>query len=190
MCFKAERVEGKHGLPRALEVLWKCNLYEFELSNEDPRAREVLAKRHALLLAYTNQVGDFGWFDKERDSCVDIFNVGLDGPFGTPATPDSFLNYPHLRAIFVLAEGLIPGISFDASYDKKSLGDDADGSGIVEEDERFFADLFSADGAVVQARFNYQTGPAVISFTYNILFDPDGGEPEITSGLESSIDLF
>ena len=134
-----------------------------------------------------------GWFASIGTSLLEnriIFNVGLDGPFGTPATPDSFLNYPHLRAIFVLAEGLIPGISFDASYDKKSLGDDADGSGIVEEDERFFADLFSADGAVVQARFNYQTGPAVISFTYNILFDPDGGEPEITSGLESSIDLF
>lgn len=128
--------------------------------------------------------GYAGWFASLGTSLLEnqiVFNVGIDGPVGTPATPaSSFLNYPHLRAIFVLAEGLIPGISFDASYDKKSLGADVG----------FFEDLFSADGAVVQARFNYETGPAVISFTYNILFDPDTGEPEITSGLESSIDLF
>ena len=127
-----------------------------------------------------------GWFASLGTSILDgqiVFNVGLDGPFGAAPSPDpaSFLNYPHLRAIFVVADGLLPGISFDASYDKKNIGDD----------EGFFEDLFSADNAVVQARFNYKTGPAVISFTYNILFDPaTPGEPQVTSGLESSLELF
>lgn len=111
-----------------------------------------------------------------------IFNVSLDGPFASaPAdlTPDqALLYYPHLRGILSLAEGVVPGITFDFSYDKKAIAS--------------FSDLISAQNAAIQAQVNFQSGPAVISFVYKIVYDPT--QPSnpwtVTSGLQSSISLF
>jgi hypothetical protein len=101
-----------------------------------------------------------------------IFNVSLDGPFVQPATdPTGLLSYPHLRAILSLAEGVVPVFSFDFSYDKKGIAG--------------WADFLSSDNAAFQARVNFRTGPAVISFVYKVIANLPP-----TSGLQTSISLF
>jgi hypothetical protein len=127
-----------------------------------------------------------GWFATLGTALMEdkiIFNVGLDGPFSAPypdavpADPEYVLNYPHLRGIFTVAEGIIPGISLDFSYDKKGIAS--------------CEDLISPENAAIQTRINYRTGPAVISFIFMIRYAP-GESPdwETTSGLQSSIQLF
>ncbi len=107
-----------------------------------------------------------------------VFRVTLDGPFAPSPFTNRLLRYPHLRGIFTIAEGVVPGISFDFSYDKKALAT--------------LPDLVSAEDAAIQAQLNFRTGPAVISFLYKIVFDPtQSPHPwRVTSGLQSSIALF
>jgi hypothetical protein len=107
-----------------------------------------------------------------------VFRVTLDGPFAPSSSTDPLLRYPHLRGIFTIAEGVVPGISFDFSYDKKALAT--------------LSDLVSAEDAAIQAQLNFRTGPAVISFLYKIVFDPtQSPHPwHVTSGLQTSIALF
>jgi hypothetical protein len=114
-----------------------------------------------------------------------VFNVSLDGPFVTglvtdPTLPGYLLSYPHLRGILSLAEGVVPGITFDFSYDKKGIAK--------------WADLISAQDAAIQAQINFKSGPAVISFVYKIVYDqsivPPGNPWNVTSGLQTSIALF
>jgi hypothetical protein len=114
-----------------------------------------------------------------------VFSVSLDGPFSKPEplNPDNYLNYPHLYAIFQLNEGLVPNVSLDASYDKRSL---ETGNGAV----NFFEDLVDREDAVIRARLNYSIGSAVISFVYQIRWDPVADDWAVTSGLESAIQLF
>ena len=101
-----------------------------------------------------------------------VFNVSVDGPFVPLATdPTGLLSLPHLRAILSLADRAVPVVSFDLSYDKKGLGT--------------WADFLSGDNAAFQARVNFRTGPAVISFFYQVAA---GQAP--TSGLQTSISLF
>jgi hypothetical protein len=110
-----------------------------------------------------------------------VFNLTIDGPFkALPETPsENYLDYPHLQAVFILSEGLLPGFSFDASYEKKFI--------------ESFAALIDPTDAVIEANINYQTGPAVITLTYSIKYNPNavGDEQwETSAGLKSSISLF
>jgi hypothetical protein len=107
-----------------------------------------------------------------------VFRVTLDGPFAPSAFTDPLLRYPHLRGTFSIEEGVVPGISFDFSYDKKALAT--------------LSDLVSAEDAAIQAQLNFRTGPAIISFLYKIVFDPtQSPHPwHVTSGLQTSIALF
>jgi hypothetical protein len=128
--------------------------------------------------------GYVGWFASLGTSFLKnkiVLNIGIDGPFNQPDPGDTenFANYPHLTAIFLIQEGVLPGFSIEASYDKKFI--------------RTLDDLLSFEGAVIGARLNYKTGPAVISLVYNVRYRPEkeGAEQwEINSGLQSSISLF
>ncbi|NOY09985.1 MAG: hypothetical protein GXP33_14225 [Spirochaetes bacterium] len=126
-----------------------------------------------------------GWFASIGTSFLKdsiVFNIGVEGPFGEAAgnDPDNIMNYPHLSGIFEIKNNILPGFSFDASYDKKLI--------------KTWSDLVSPEDAVIKAQLNYQTGPAMISFVYRIKYIPDAAPGEnqwaITSGLESSIQLF
>jgi hypothetical protein len=125
----------------------------------------------------------FGWLASIGTSFLDdrlIFRITLDGPFAAPASDPSggLLSYPHLRGTLSLAEGVVPGITFDFSYDKKAI--------------IYWSDLVSAQDAAIQAQVNFKTGPAVISFVYKIVYDPtQTPDPwAVTSGLQTSISLF
>lgn len=136
-------------------------------------------------LVYSGTVsvpGYVGWYASLGFSAFGdliYFNAALDGPFG--GAGGQTFKKPHFRGTFVLAEGIVPGVSLEASYDKKSIAD--------------VRDLFSAENAVIGARLNYRTGPAVISLVYDLRYDPyadpSGESPwVVTSGLESTISLF
>jgi hypothetical protein len=123
----------------------------------------------------------FGWLATIGTSLLNdllIFSITVDGPFVTTET-DPLLSSPHLRGILTLGEGLVPGISFNFSYDKKAITK--------------FEDLVSAQNAAIQALVNFRTGPAVISFVYKIVYDPTQPPPNhwnVTSGLQTSVALF
>ncbi|MFP4363651.1 MAG: hypothetical protein ACLFR1_07250 [Spirochaetia bacterium] len=130
--------------------------------------------------------GMIGWFVSSGFSLLDemlVLNISLDGPFNAATSAEaaeSPSNYPHLLGSFTVAEGLLPGFSFEAMYDKKYI--------------ETFEDLFSPEDALIEARLNYQTGPAIISLVYNVQYNPNAtGEEdpwEVTSGLETEISLF
>jgi hypothetical protein len=122
----------------------------------------------------------FGWLASIGTSLLNdllVFTLTLDGPFVTTET-NPLLKSPHLRGIFTLGEGLVPGISFNFSYDKKAINT--------------FSDLVSAQDAAINAIVNFRTGPAVISFVYKIVYDPTKSpDPwNVTSGLQTSVALF
>ena len=128
-----------------------------------------------------------GWLASTGFSVLDdkiVFYAGIDAPFtapypnATPADPQYVLNYPHLRGVLTVAEGIIPGISLDFSYDKQGIAT--------------WADLVSAQDAAIQAQLNYKTGPAVISLVYQLRYAPEQTPNPwvVTSGIQCSIELF
>ena len=105
-----------------------------------------------------------------------VFTVSLDGPFVTTATVP-YLQYPELRAILTVGEGVVPGFFFNFSYDKQSISS--------------FGDLVSQQNGAIAAQINFKSGPAVISFVYQLSYNPgQTPDPMITSGIQSSISLF
>lgn len=112
-----------------------------------------------------------------------VFQATLDGPFkAAPDTNPRITDYPHLRGVFTLAEGFLAGFSFDALYEKYYLGAPSPiGTG------NFWKDLVSPENAVIGAKINYRTGPAVLSLLYNLRYDPATGNYIVTSSLMSSI---
>ena len=129
-----------------------------------------------------------GWLFSTGLSFFDdqlVFNANVDGPFEPiPEIPtESYADYPHLYMALKVAEGLIPGFFFNATYDKKFITS--------------FADLIDPADAVIGASINYQTGPAVITLSYDLkynpAFDPDDPESKrftTTAKLSSSISMF
>lgn len=119
-----------------------------------------------------------------------LFNVMVDGPFAAlPAAPSANIgDYPRIRGVLSLAEGLLAGFSFDAIYEKSFLGKTGD----------FFGDLVSPKDAFIEAKINYATGGAVITLAYDLRYDEvgatdvDPATPDfiITSSLTCSIKLF
>jgi hypothetical protein len=130
-----------------------------------------------------------GWMASLGTSFFDdkiVFKISLDAPFAAPITDPADLSAivinPHLRGTFTIGEGIIPGISLDASYDKKGITD-------------FTATppggLFNPTNAAIQAKLNYKSGPAILSFVYKVRHEPSAPSGwVVTSGLESSIQLF
>ena len=112
----------------------------------------------------------------------------MDGPFAAhPAVDSSIADYPHLRAVLRIEEGLLAGFFFDAWYEKYYLGapEALGGTG------NFFEDLISPENAVIGANINYKTGPATLTLTYSLRYDPSNAASTngfvITSSLYSSI---
>ncbi len=139
------------------------------------RGAEYLALQGALPGGFT-----FGWEASLGTSFLNdkfVFLVKLDSPFVTSET-DPALTLPHLVGVLSMAEGVIPGITFDFIYDKTQINS--------------FASLVSAKNALIKAQVNFLTGGAVISFVYNITYDPTHTPDPwvVQSGLQSSIPLF
>jgi hypothetical protein len=140
--------------------------------------------KYDIVQAGTGTETSIAWYASLGTSFLNdliVFNVSLDGPFEQkyPEPPDNILNWPHLRAVFLIGEGLVKGLSLEASYDKKLI--------------KNFASLIDPAEAAIQARLNYQIQVAVISFVYKLRKDatilPPGDPWVVTSGIETSIAL-
>jgi len=127
--------------------------------------------------AYTGWLGSLGF---ALFSDLLVFNLTVDGPFQGYRDPASYLEWPHLKAQLTVGQGLVPNLSLEASYDKRSLG----------AKYGFFQDLVDPAYAVIQGRLNYSIGAAVLSLVYNISKDPVTGDWKTHSGIESAIRFF
>ncbi|MBN2551292.1 MAG: hypothetical protein JXB06_00920 [Spirochaetales bacterium] len=156
----------------------------FDVGYDLFRADKYALLQSGAIDAYTGWLGSLGFafFDDAL-----IFNATLDGPFGQSGArdPANYLDWPHLYAVFILAEGLVPNLSLEASFDKRYIGADMEYEGAG-----FFEDVFGAEDSVLGARVNYAIGPAVLSFIYQLSYDPASGGWETRSGIESAIQLF
>lgn len=147
----------------------------------DPAYDLFRPEKYAVYSGVATIPGYVGWFASMGFALLDdaiMFNAAIDGPFNADDPTDPF-QQPHLRGTLSVAEGLLGGFSFEASYDKKGI--------------ESLADLINPEDAVIGARVNYKTGPAVISLVYDLKYDPyaPGDDPwVVTSGLETSIELF
>jgi hypothetical protein len=110
----------------------------------------------------------FNFFDEAF-----TFETTLDGSFAPDPAKESTL--PHLQAKVAVAQGVLPGIHFDATYDKKYINT--------------FDELVSPEDAVIGANVHYTTGPAVITLGYTLRYVPADGSWETTAKLSSSINL-
>ena len=108
------------------------------------------------------------------------FTATLDGPFAPIPTDgkanNNFVEYPHLYALFTVSEGFIPDFSLTASYDKKYIAS--------------FADLVSAEDAMIDLAVNYNAGAAVITLAYQLIYVPDDATFDVNSTLSCSLNLF
>ena len=129
--------------------------------------------------------GKAGWFATLGFAFLDdaiSFNASLDGPFGKVVDeiedPDqAWANYPHLRATFLVQEGLVPGLSLKATADRRNIQHPRDLIDFTEE-------------STIGAELNYQTGPAIISLTYDVSYNPETEEWETSASLGTSLSLF
>lgn len=126
--------------------------------------------------------GSVGWLAKAGASLFDdviYFDVGVDGPFkAIPATASANpAEYPHLRAVAGIGEGLLGGFFFNFAYDKYFIGKDG----------AFFEELVDPTDAVITAAVNFRSGAAVFTLLYNLNYNPATGDFDVTSSLQSSI---
>ncbi|MDC7126032.1 MAG: hypothetical protein PQJ46_10735 [Spirochaetales bacterium] len=133
--------------------------------------------------------GGLGWV-ASTGICVfnDLlkFTITMDGPFKSipegSIEDNSYLEYPHLYSEFVVAEDLIPYLYFSASFDKKYITE--------------IADIVSAENSIIDFSFNFITGAAVISLSYDMIYDDDGVDGvswtdfNIDTSLNCSLKLF
>lgn len=146
-------------------------------------------KRYATIASNNAVTSEYvGWYGNTGVNFLDgkaLFNIALDGPFVDPGSSLTPFQDLHLRAVARLAEGVLPGVSLEASYDKRGISE--------------WASLLSPVDAIVGAKVGYTTGPVVVELTYDLTYDPfstevdDEGNPvywQIRSGLDVSLAAF
>jgi hypothetical protein len=101
----------------------------------------------------------------------------LDGPFAAiPAVATTNqTDYPHAKAVFTLAQGVLGGFFIDASYEKYYLG----------QNKSFFQDLIDPTNAVVGMDINYKTGASVLTLAYNAKWQ--NNDWVVTSSISASM---
>ncbi len=128
--------------------------------------------------------GFAGWLAKAGASLFEdklYFSVSVDGPFNANPDPASLTpnsaEYPHLRGVIGMADGILGGFFVSGSYDKYFI-----------DPANFFSDLVDPADAVITAALNYKTGAAVFTLLYNLSYNPDAAKGfDVTSSLQSSI---
>ena len=145
------------------------------------------AKKYLVASGETSIPEYQGWFGSLGFSLLEdklAFQATVDGPFKAIPEGDtadkSASQYPHLRAVFTLAEGILPGVFpdvfLDAFYDKKYITS--------------IADVVDPEGAVIGLNINYRTGPAVITLAYDVRYNPSTEEFDTSAKLMTAISLF
>lgn len=147
-------------------------------------------QRYEVAIGQVSQPATVGYLASLGISALSdrlVFRVSVDGPFeAPPAGSTSIAAYPHVKALFTLSPGVLPGFFLEGSYEKffiTSLGD------LNSPD-----DLFNPTNSVISSSVNFKTGPAVITLFYDLVYNPNAAPGatswQVTSGLGSSISLF
>jgi hypothetical protein len=129
-----------------------------------------------------------GWFGslgtsfiKDRQTGADkiIFLVSLDGPMAVAPTAPSILqtDYPHLRGIVRVGEGVIGGFYMDGSYEKYFIG----------REKAFFPDLVDPTDAVMGLSINLKTGSSILTLKYDGRWDPVAQKLIVSSSVQASM---
>ena len=89
-----------------------------------------------------------------------VFNTSIEGPFKAPTHPASThpMQYPHLKASFTLAEGVLPYVDFSFWYEKKGI-DSAQS-------------LISAENALIGGKMNVRLQSAVVTWITDVKYNP------------------
>jgi hypothetical protein len=143
------------------------------------------------MFRYTNyddlandRIGEYtGWLGSLGFAFLDdalIFSVTVDGPFTQFSGGTALSDWPHLYASFILGEGIIPNLSLEAIWDQPGLGSR----------DTFIKDIINASDAVFATRVNYSIGAAVLSLVVQRTRNPETGDWETKSGIQSAIQLF
>ena len=108
-----------------------------------------------------------------------IFGALLDGPFAALPSPnnDDAAAYPHLKGSFLLKEGMIGGLSFEAGYEKYFIGR---GGSIL-------ADVIDPTDAVIGLSVHYKTGATVLTLDYDYMWDPNSATFDVSSSLSAEV---
>ncbi|MBN2658314.1 MAG: hypothetical protein JXR86_14735 [Spirochaetales bacterium] len=104
------------------------------------------------------------------------FVAQVSGPFAEPTrtAAEAPFQYPHLMALFTIAEGIIPYFDMSFWYDKQGIDE--------------WAALVSAENALIGGRLNFRMAPAVISLQVDVKYDPALAESwDVTTKLETGI---
>ncbi|WP_319562281.1 hypothetical protein [Marispirochaeta sp.] len=123
--------------------------------------------------AYAGWYGSLG-FAFLQDTVV--FLTSVEGGFGEP---EEDIEYPRVNATLSIGEGILPGIYFDLSYDKRFI--------------KGLDDFSRGENTVLGTALNYKTGNALITLGYTLRHDPAsaaGEDPWMTTAtLTTSVDF-
>jgi len=148
----------------------------------DPNYDLYRAEKALVMQAAISGEDSAAWFASLGTSLFEdkiYFEISVDGPFGAAEEGSTFQgDYPHLRGVAGVREGVLGGFFFDFVYEKYMLG-----SG----DKPFFEDLVDPDNAVITAAVNYQSGAAIFTLLYNLRYDPAKNDFDVTSSLVTTI---
>lgn len=127
--------------------------------------------------------GYAGWLAKAGASLFGdmlYFSVSVDGTWKKipQVASDNTAEYPHLRGVVGMSEGILGGFYVSGSFDKYFLG----------RENGFWKDLVDPNDAVIGAALNYKTGAAVFTLLYSLSYNPESPNGfDVTSSLQSSI---
>lgn len=104
------------------------------------------------------------------------FVAQISGPFSKPtlSAEEAPLQYPHLTALFTIAEEVIPYFDMSFWYDKQGIDE--------------WAALISPEHALIGGKLNFRMNPAVITLQVDVKYDPAlSDEWDVTTKLETGI---
>lgn len=136
---------------------------QFILSNEGP----------AIIEAHNAYLASLGTSFMNNSL---VFNISVEGPFDGPTQSADFApwEYPRVKGILVLKEGVVDFADFQFWYDKQAV--DTWGS------------LVSPEDAIIGGLINFHMAPAVITMQVDVQFDPDNTDQwTVTSQVSAGV---
>lgn len=105
-----------------------------------------------------------------------VFNVSVEGPFEAPSASVDEVpwEYPHVKGILVLKEGVVNFADFQFWYDKQAVDT--------------WSSLVNPENAIIGGLINFHMDPAVITMQVDVQFDPDNADAwTVTSQVSAGV---
>jgi hypothetical protein len=106
-----------------------------------------------------------------------VFNMSVEGSFEEPrGSAETYpMDYPHVKGVLLLEEGVIDFMDFNFWYDKSAVDT--------------YAALVSPEYAIIGGLVNFHMAPAVITLQVDVAYDPNNSDEwtvssEIRTGIK------